>query len=59
MKTFEILKKKLNHRHGQDDMDFEIGEAKHCPDKKEEIDLYEKSESCDNEKCESEWWPEL
>ena len=40
-------------------MDFEIGEAKHCPDKKEEIDLYEKSESCDNEKCESEWWPEL
>ena len=35
------------------------GDAKQCPDKKTEIDLYEKSESCDNEKCESEWWPEL
>ena len=30
------------------------GDAKQCPDKKKEIDLYEKSESCDNEKCESE-----
>ena len=35
------------------------GDAKQCPDKKTEIDLYEKSESCHNEKCESEWWPEL
>ena len=32
---------------------WRAGDAKQCPDKEKETTLYEKTESCDNEKCES------